>query len=251
MITPPTLPPSPANSEVAGAPLLPPIPRVVIYCDESCHDLTAHHAWMAIGGLRMSRDRKPELARELRKLCEARGLRGEIKWKKVSASCLEGYKSFVDFFFAHAELRFRAIIVEQAKIKMERHGRDRELCFYKFYYEMLEKWIEPPADYLILLDQKQNRDADRFSTLRTYLARRVRGTSWIADLTVINSHESRLAQLCDLLTGAVAAAYNGTKEGGPKQALAAYVAAKAGFSTLRTSTALTAQKFNLFRIELG
>jgi hypothetical protein len=232
-------------------PVPPPIPRVVVYCDESCHDLTPDHAWMAIGGLRMPRERKPELLRRLREVCQARGLRGELKWKKVSQRRLEDYKAVVDVFFAEQDLRFRAIVVEQAKVRMEQHGRDRELAFYKFYYEMLEKWLEERGEYLILLDYKSNCDAERYTTLKTYLERHLRGTAWIADLTVIDSHNSRLAQLCDVLTGAVAAAYNGVRAGGAKAALIEYVAQRAALPTLRTATSLAARKFNIFKMDLG
>lgn len=232
-------------------PAPPPIPKVVVYCDESCHDLTGHHGWMSIGCLRLPREKKPELTRAFRQLCERHGLRGEVKWTKTSVKHLDDYKALVDFFFEQRDLRFRTIVVEQAKVRMEEHhGKDRELAFYKFYYEMLEKWLEERAEYLILLDYKQNRGADRYTTLRTYLERHLRGIAWIADLTVIDSWESPLAQLCDLLTGAVAAAYNGTRSGSAKEALTEYIAGRTGFSTLRWSTGLTAPKFNIFKIDL-
>jgi len=228
------------------------VPKVVVYCDESCYDLRGRHAWTAIGGLRLPREHKRQLTRELRELCRARGLRGEVKWSKTSARRLEDYKALVDFFFDRPELRFRAIVVEQAKVRLEQyHGRDRELAFYKFYYEMLEKWLEEPAEYLVLLDFKHNRGADRYTTLRLYLERHLRGIAWISDLTVIDSHQSPLAQLCDLLTGAVAAAYNGLRPSSPKHILADYIAARAGFQTLRTGTSRCEHKFNIFRIELG
>ena len=233
------------------SPVPPPIPKIVVYCDESCHDLSGHHAWMSIGALRLPRERKPGLTRAFRQLCEQHGLRGEVKWTKTSAKHLDDYKALVDFFFGETDLRFRTILVEQAKVRIgEFHGKDKELAFYKFYYEMLEKWLEERAEYLILLDYKQNQGADRYTTLRRYLERHLRGIAWIADLTVIDSSESPLAQLCDLLTGAVAAAYNGTRPDGPKSALVQHIADKAGFPTLRTSTGLTAQKFNIFKIDL-
>ena len=236
----------------APSPRPDPIPKVVVYCDESCHDLRGYHEWMSIGGLRIPRENKPGLTKAFRQLCERRGLRGEVKWTKTSAKRLDDYKALIDFFFAEVDLRFRTIVVEQAKVKMvEQHGRDRELAFYKFYYEMLEKWLEERAEYLILLDYKLNQGADRYTTLRTYLQRHLRGIAWIADLTVIDSSESPLAQLCDLLTGAVAAAYNGTRVGGPKETLTEYIASSAGFSTLRTSTGLAESKFNIFKIDLG
>lgn len=228
------------------------IPRVVVYCDESCHDLSGHHQWMSIGAVRLPRERKREITRSLRQILAEGHLRGEVKWSKTSALHLDDYKRLVDFFFDQPDMRFRAILVEQAKVRIaEFHGKDRELAFYKFYYEMLEKWLEERAEYLILLDYKQNRGADRYTTLRRYLEQRLRGTAWVSDLTVIDSRESPIAQLCDLLTGALAAVYNGVRSGGPKEALAQHIADRAGFSTLRTFTGLGQQKFNIFRIDLG
>ena len=227
------------------------LPCFVIYCDESCHDLTAHHKFMSIGGLKVPRTEKAHLSRELKNLMKSRNLNSELKWSKVSAKRLEDYKNIVDFFFQHSQLTFRAIIVEQLKVRFkEYHGQDHELAFYKFYYEMLEKWLPPGCEYLILLDYKKNRGADRYTTLKTYLERYLRGKAWIRDLTIINSKQTPLAQLCDILTGSVAAAYNGFQQHTAKEQLANYIASSSGLSTLRTSTPLIAEKFNIFKMNL-
>jgi hypothetical protein len=230
----------------------PEVPGVVIYCDESCHDLTGHHPFMSIGGLKITRSEKPTVSGELRHLMKSIGLNSELKWSKVSSKKLAEYKQILDFFFKREELCFRAIVVPQKKVNLDRyHGRDRELAFYKFYYEMLEKWLEVGKEHLILLDYKTNKGAKRYTTLRTYLERWLRGKAWIRDLTIIDSKQTPLAQLCDILTGAVAAAHNGTRSGGAKEALAQHIADKAGLPSLRTSTALTASKFNIFKMDLG
>lgn len=229
---------------------IPTVPYYVIYCDESCHDLTAHHKFMSIGGLKVPLTDKAELSHELRALMRSCNLNAELKWSKVSNKRLDDYKKIVDFFFEHTEISFRAIVVEQAKVKMQLHGKDEELAFYKFYYEMLEKWLTLGCEYLILLDYKSNRGADRYTTLKTYLERYLRGKAWIRDLTTIRSKETPLAQLCDVLTGSIAAAYNEIGEGTAKEALANYIASRAGFESLRTSTPLTATKLNIFKPDL-
>jgi hypothetical protein len=227
------------------------VPCYVIYCDESCHDLTPHHKFMAIGGLKAPRDQKANLSRELRKLMRSRNLNSELKWSKVSDKRLTDYKKIVDFFFQHRELTFRAIVVEQLKVRFEKyHGKDRELAFYKFYYEMLEKWLQPGCEYLVLLDYKNNRGADRYTTLKTYLERYLKGKAWIRDLTIVNSKQTPLVQLCDILTGSIAAANNGFQKHTSKEQLSNYIASSAGLSTLCTSTPLTADKFNIFKMDL-
>lgn len=227
------------------------VPYSVIYCDESCHDLTPYHDFMAIGGLKLLHADKARLSRELRSLMRSNNLNSELKWSKVSNKYLEGYKRIVDFFFEHEEVCFRAIVVEQSKVKMAAcHGKERELAFYKFYYEMLEKWLMPDNEYLILLDHKNNKGADRYKTLKLYLERYLIGKAWIRDLTVINSRETPFAQLCDIFTGAIAAAYNVPNAGSAKEQMSNYIASKAGWSTLHTSTNLSERKLNIFKIDL-
>lgn len=226
-------------------------PQYVIYCDESCHDLTAYHTFMSIGGLLVPQSEKGGLSRGLRLLMRSCGLNSEVKWSKVSNKRLEDYKKLVNFFFEHRQLRFRAIVVEQAKVRLDKyHVKDRELAFYKFYYEMLEKWLDTGNEYLILLDYKNNRGADRYKTLQRYLENYLKGKASIRDLTVVNSKETPFAQLCDLLTGAVAAAHNIPNIGSAKEQLTKYIASKAGWPTLKTSTPLSANKFNIFKMKL-
>jgi hypothetical protein len=226
----------------------------VVYCDESRHDGSSRNPYMAIGGLWVRREEKEALSRRFRDLRREVGLRAEIKWSKVSRGRLDAYKQLVDFFFAEEAFRFRVIVVDQAKMDLEKfHGGDRELGFYKFYYEMLEKWLEPGNEYLILLDFKQNKGADRYKTLRTILERKVKGKAWITDLTVIDSGHSPLAQLCDMLTGAVASAWcDSLPAGRPKTELADYIAGKCGWTSLKVESPLpAASKMNVFRIRLS
>lgn len=227
------------------------VPCYVIYCDESCHDLTPHHKFMSIGGLKVPRPDKARVSHELRGLMRSCNLNSELKWSKVSAKRLEDYKKIVDFFFQHPELTFRAIVVEQAKVDFEKyHGMDRELAFYKFYYEMLEKWLLPGNEYLILIDYKSNRGADRYMALKTCLQNYFGAKARIRDLTIIDSKVTPLAQLCDILTGSVAAANNGFERHTAKEQLANHIVSSAGLSTLCASTPLGAEKLNIFKPDL-
>ena len=58
------------------------------------------------------------------------------------------------------------IVVEKDKLDYQSfHNGDSELGFYKFYYEMLIKWLVKDNQYLILLDFKQNKGSDRYGEL--------------------------------------------------------------------------------------
>jgi hypothetical protein len=227
--------------------------QYVVYCDESRHSGAAGDRYMAIGSLWTPREHKLELTKATRALFRQAGLNSEVKWSKVSASRLDAYKRIVDFFFATDALRFRVIVVDQTKFDPERfHGGDRELGFYKFYYELLIRWLEPGNEYLILLDFKQNQSADRYRELRATLSRKLKGEAKILDLTVIDSAETPLAQLCDLITGAVASAWCGdAKPGSAKAELMAHIGRHCGLPFLKIASASPAtSKFNVFRIEL-
>lgn len=227
-------------------------PQIVVYCDESSHDASPAHPFMVIGSLWVRGEHRDAMSSRLRRLARQQGLRGEMKWRKVSQQRLGAYTRIVGFFFSNEDLRFRAIVVEQANVNLGTfHGRDRELAFYKFYYEMLVKWLDSGNEYLILLDRKTNRGANRHGTLKRYLANAVRGKAWIKDVTIIESRETPLAQLCDILTGGVAAAYNEVVEqGSAKAILVERLAKAAGLASLKTHTPLSFDKFNIFRIRL-
>lgn len=227
------------------------IPCFVIYCDESCHELTPQHKFMSIGGLKVPRTEKTNLSRKLRQLMRSMNLNSELKWSKVSDKRLKHYQKIIDFFFEHAELCFRAIIVEQAKVRFDQyHNKDRELAFYKFYYEMLEKWMEAGNEYLILLDYKSNSGAERYTKLKTCLEQYWQQRARIRDLTIIDSKQTPLAQLCDVLTGSIAAACNVTRSKSPKENLVKYITERSGLQTLCTSTPLSEEKFNIFKMNL-
>ena len=226
----------------------------IVYCDESRHAGKGHHPFMAIGSLWMPRAAKQILSNNFKALRRSLDLHGEIKWSKTSRVCLESYKKLIDFFFEEDSLRFRVIVVNQKKLDVDQyHAGDEELGFYKFYYEMLIKWIEDGNEYLILLDFKKNKGADRHKTLRTVIENKMRGKAIIKDLTIIDSSQTPFSQLCDLLTGAVAADWCGLTPGRPKTELAEYIANKCSYQSLRFVSPLPApcSKFNIFNIRLS
>lgn len=226
-------------------------PGFTVYCDESRHDGSVRNLFMTIGGLWVPTEQKTVLTRELRALLAELGLRAEVKWSKVSAAKLDAYKRLVDFFVAK-NLRFRVIVVEQAKLDYDRFKQgDEELGFYTFYFEMLVKWLTQPVTYNILLDLKKNKGADHYEVLTRCLRARVPDNTTVSGVHVIDSSESPLAQLNDILTGAVAASWCGFPGATPKAQLADYIAASVGRRTLSLANVSPAfDKFNVFKIDL-
>lgn len=111
-----------------------------IFGDESRP--TGRERYLVIGGVTTSRGRVHVMNNKLRTLRETTGVRSqELKWTKVSKSWVKKYEAFVDYFFDELDdnkVRFHALIVDRSKLDHKRfNDGDRELGFYKFYYQLL------------------------------------------------------------------------------------------------------------------
>lgn len=226
-------------------------PRYVVYCDESRFDPCHANTFMGIGGLWVPLSERTRIQRRLREIADAHGL-AEAKWSKVSTLKLRGYQELVDVFMDEPALSFRIILVDNRQLDNDVfHDGSSELGFYKFYYRMLEKWLQPDREYVVLLDHRVNSSRGRHTELQGYLQRKVGERTRIRRVDPIDSHESRLAQLCDVLTGAITAAWCDGGSHGAKQALQQHLAGGLGRS-LRSSDPLPdITKLNIFQIRLA
>lgn len=206
---------------------------------------------MAIGGLWVPTEKKSQLTKELRILLQQHGLGAEVKWSKTSDKCLGAYKAVADFFINN-DLHFRVIVIDNSKVNYQifKEG-DPELGFYTFYYEMLIKWLNQPVAYNLLLDFKKNKCLNRYSVLANCLRAKVPFGTKISGVNTIDSHDSPLAQIADLLTGASAASWCGFPAATPKAQLASYIASSLGRKNLASSNSTPEfSKFNVFKIDL-
>ncbi len=224
----------------------------IVYCDESSHTNSEARRYMVLGSLWLPRTGKPIVQARLNNLMRERFGESEAKWSKVSDSFVQPYVEVVRVFLEEQQVRFRAIIVDRQRVDIDvYHKGDQELGFYKFYYQLLIHWLSPEHSYDILLDHKVNSIDNRLTTLRNVLNNKLGTTGTVRLLEPINSRQSRLSQLCDVLTGAVAASANDAirRDSGKRQ-ITDILASAMGWNSLNTATARSFQKFNLFRIDL-
>lgn len=207
---------------------------------------------MGIGGLWVPADQRDRLKFALNRAAETTDLNAELKWSKVSVQRLAGYKAFLDVFAQFPDVLFRIIVVDQTKLNLSAfHQGDRELGFYKFYYEMLIKWLQPQTEYVILLDHRDNSLRGRCTDLRRVLQRKAPELTFIRQLALEDSQASRIAQLVDLLTGATTAAWCKPSATGPKSDLQRHIAGLVGRRRLDSPSLSPApEKFNVFQIRL-
>lgn len=222
-----------------------------VYCDESRQDLIAKKQsgqYLMIGSLWLPANLRKNIKLDINKLREKHSTWGEIKWKKVSPAKKEFYLALLDLFMSYqGKLRFRCIAIESSQVDLGWHNHDKELGFYKFYYQLLHHWILDLNSYTIFCDAKTSRDPLRLKVLSDCL-NSANLTSKVSFVQALPSHQVVLIQLADFLLGAVSAKMNNNTRSITKLEVIQYLEQKLGRSL--EPTLLNEEKFNVFKIKL-
>ena len=227
--------------------------NIEVYCDETMPDLftskNPKDKYLFIGSIWIEESLREEVKSNIKELREKHNTFGEIKWVNVSPNKEEFYKDIVELFFKYGmQMRFRAIMIEAKKILWSFHQEDKELGFYKFYYQMLYKWIKDYNSYKIFVDIKKNRDLTRLKVLKDVLNNKCKD-SYIQRIQALPSKEVVLIQMTDLLLGAVSAKLNKKHlTNRAKINLINHIEELLGREIAPTYS--TENKFNIFKIDL-
>lgn len=222
-----------------------------IYCDESCwealYDKDSHH-YAAIGGIWIPAEKRKEVKTFIGNLKAKYGLYGEMKWKRVCPKSVEMYKELVNMFFDDEQIRFRAICIKASEVNHDRfNAGNSELGFYKFYFQLIHHWMLMGNSYQVFVDYKTNGYQHRVQELGTILNNA--STAELTQIQSLPSEESVLIQLADVLTGAVASAFNSqTMLSASKQSIRELIEKRLGHSI--NGTPVSETKFNVFSINL-
>ncbi len=225
-----------------------------VYCDESMTDLftskKAENEFLIIGSLWLHTEYRNEVKERIKVLRKKHNAWGEIKWTKVSHSKLDFYFELIDLFISYkSEMRFRSIAVNKNQVNMHLHENDKELGFYKFYYQLLHHWIYDFNEYSIFTDLKSNKKLDRLHTLCRCLSK-ANLSSDIKQIQGLPSKQVVLIQLSDLLLGIASSRMNKTlNSGSAKEKLVSYLEKELGVTQI-IPTSKSEEKFNLFKIDL-
>ena len=222
-----------------------------IYCDESCwealYDKDSHN-YAAIGGVWIPADKRQEAKTLIVNLKKKYGLYGEIKWNHICPKSIEMYKELVRMFFDNEQFRFRAICIKSADVNHDLfNAGNGELGFYKFYFQLIHHWMLMGNSYQIFLDYKTNGYQHRVQELGKILNNA--STAELTKIQALPSEESVLIQLADVLTGAVASAFNNpTLTSDSKQSIRELIEKRLGHNIMGTPAGES--KFNVFNINL-
>lgn len=225
-----------------------------VYCDESRQDTFIHptdNSFLLIGSLWLPASERERLKTDIKELRDRHSLNGEMKWQKVSPRNIPFYKELIDLFLAYGNLlRFRCIAVPSNRVNFVKyHENDRELGFYKFYYQMLHHWLLDFNTYSIFCDIKTNRKRDQLATLKRCLALS-NLTSTVCCVQALPSHEQVAIQVTDILLGAASSRLNhSVAPGGAKDLVIRHLERGLGVRELR-GTSQHEEKFNIFHMRL-
>lgn len=225
--------------------------RYEIYCDESCwealYDKEAHQ-YAAIGGVWIPADFRQKAKMLINELKTKYGLYGEMKWNRICPRSEELYLELVDMYFQYDEMRFRTICIKSDDVNHERfNAGSGELGFYKFYFQLIHHWMLMGNSYQVFVDYKTNGYQHRVQELGAILNNT--STAELVQIQALPSDESVLIQLADVLTGAVASAFNCAKTDSlSKQRVRNLIEERLGGKIVATS--VSESKFNVFKINL-
>ncbi|GIN71112.1 hypothetical protein J14TS2_15870 [Bacillus sp. J14TS2] len=187
---------------------------IYIYCDESCHLENDNSNVMVLGSLQVDSNKKQSYFNEIREIKNRHSMStwNEIKWAKVSNSKIEFYYDVIDWFFNN-EVYFRGLVAQNKK-ELD-HGKysmgDYDLWYYKMYFRLIDPLLEWGKEYRIFIDIKDTRGGKRVKKLHEVLCNNMYdfNESVLKDIQQINSHQSELLQVCDLIIGALSYYHRG------------------------------------------
>ncbi len=178
-----------------------------VYCDESCHLKKSDSDIMVLGCVWLPNNKVKTVTSDLRAIKQKHGFtRGfEFKWTQISPAKVDFYKDVVKYFFENEDLHFRGIVANKSKFSYKKYNFDE--IYYILYYYLLIYIISSDFQYNIYIDIKsKKRGGIKSCELHRVLSRRVHDFSFskiIKKLQIIDSKESEILQLADLLSGAL------------------------------------------------
>lgn len=222
-----------------------------VYCDESCHLERDHQPVMVLGALSCPAEKAREVADRIREIKRDHGMKAgfEVKWSKVSRGGVQFYLALINYFFDDDDLCFRGVIIpNKAQLNHEAFGHDHDTWYYKMYYTLLKRVLDPEKQFRIYLDIKDTRSAKKVAKLHEVLANSIHDfeLSVVTHVQNARSEEIEQLQLVDLLVGVVSYVNRGLIENAGKVALVKRVQEKSHYSLTQT-TWLSARKVNLLR----
>jgi hypothetical protein len=220
------------------------LPLMHVYCDESSQ---SGNKYLVIGGIWISAENVSCIDNMVAAFRHNTSMVNELKWGKVSKGKLDEYKKFIDIVFNgiyKQYLIYRCIVVNMEQYDNDTYNKgDKELGFYKIYYQLLLQNYIRGYRYIIYPDDRKNSYKYRLEALKIILNRGIRkkyeiNFDPIRNIEARDSHNVNLIQAVDVITGAIGYRWNKRhlmeNASISKTQLSEYIAQKANLPTLAT-----------------
>ena len=175
------------------------------YCDESCHKENDESNLMFLSTVYCARYDYVRIKNQIKNVYENYNmpLDFEIKSTKVSNGRFDFYKSIVNTFLNEDALRFRCIVADKTCLNHEKFNQTHEDWYYKMYYQLIEKSFLTDENK-IFIDYKDRHSYKNCKKIEEYLNRHFKKDDKRISIQTMDSKESKLMQINDLLMGLVA-----------------------------------------------
>lgn len=237
----------------------------LVYCDESRH---SQERFMVLGGIIIPANNLQVFNDSMAGFRQEQKMFAELKWQRVSNQKATHYRRFVDYFFAlntTKKAHFHSLIVDTHKLDHTTHNRgDKEIGFYKFYYQLLlhkfgKRYCakDPEARFQLILDYRNS--SYPLQELKDILNNGINKRYGIATRPFVSieprdSKASEVLQINDIILGAVGFQKNGFHLiAGSRQSkidLAAHIAKEAGIADLKSDTPRSQGRFTIWNFLL-
>jgi hypothetical protein len=178
-----------------------------VYCDESNHLEHDNIRPMALGAVFIPTEKAKKVNTRIREIKAKHGLSPtfEAKWTKISPGKIAFYKDLIDYFFDDDDLRFRVVLIDKNHLNHEKFQQTHDQFYYKMFFELLSKILEPSNKYFIYLDIKDTQGRKKVSKLREVLANNMYDfqRDIVEEIQQVRSHEVGILQITDILIGAM------------------------------------------------
>lgn len=220
-----------------------------MYCDESNHLENSPVNIMVLGAVYCPKEKVKEINIRIREIKERHGLSNhfEAKWTKISPSKLDFYQDLVDYFFDNADLHFRGIVIDKTQLDHAHFSQTHDQWYYKMYFELLSKILEPSQRYNIFLDIKDTQGGKKTKKLHEVLSNNMYDfeKNIIKEVQQVRSNEVEILQITDLLIGALQFANRTDVTSKAKKDIVDRIKDRSGYN-LSQSTLFREAKFNIF-----
>ncbi len=223
--------------------------QINIYCDESNHLENSTINPMVLGAVYCAKDKVKEINERIKEIKTEHQLNAsyEIKWTKISSTKLNFYKDLVDYFFDKSDLHFRGVVIDKKTLNHRQHNQTHDQWYYKMYFELLSKILDPQQEYYIYIDIKDTQGQDKIEKLHEVLCNNLLDfqRKIIKRTQLVRSHEVNILQLADLLMGALQCANREDARSEAKKVIVERVRSRSNYD-LTKSTLPKEPKFNIF-----